>query len=166
MTALIVTAELAPADFAWLEAQRRRYYPPDRNRVPAHLTMLRSLPASAAAEVSRQLSLMAAGSPPRATIAGMLNFGGGVAYRIVSPDLDRLRGELSEHFHGLLSRQDSAGWQPHITIQNKVERRVADTLVRQLEAAFLPRPLGIRGLGLHRYLNGPWERVAVYPFRG
>ncbi|HEU5286581.1 MAG TPA: 2'-5' RNA ligase family protein, partial [Sphingomicrobium sp.] len=37
--ALIVTAELGAEDFAWLDALRRRHYPPERNRVPAHLTL-------------------------------------------------------------------------------------------------------------------------------
>ena len=31
---------------------------------------------------------------------------------------------------------------------------------------FQPRPLAISGLGLHRYLGGPWEKLAIYPFRG
>jgi len=32
---LIVTADFAPDDFAWLEGLRRRHYPAERNRVPA-----------------------------------------------------------------------------------------------------------------------------------
>jgi hypothetical protein len=26
--------------------------------------------------------------------------------------------------------------------------------------------LSISGLGLHRYLGGPWDPLAIYPFRG
>jgi hypothetical protein len=66
----------------------------------------------------------------------------------------------------LLSAQDSAGWRPHITIQNKVSAKQARALLRQLERDFQPRPRAISGLGLHRYLNGPWERVETYSFRG
>ena len=166
MTALIVTAELGRADFAWLEAERRRHYPAERNQVPAHLTIFRSLPPSAEADARRQLALHAAEPPPRARLAGVINFIGGVAYRVVSEDLDRIRDSLVDHFHGLLSMQDMSGWLPHVTIQNKVERQDANALVRKLEAGFTPRPLAIRGLGLHRYLGGQWEQVAVYPFRG
>jgi hypothetical protein len=38
-------------------------------------------------------------------------------------------------------------------------------LIEELEPGFEPRRLAIRGLGLHRYLGGPWERLADYPFR-
>lgn len=49
--ALIVTAEIGAADFAWLEGLRRKHYPPDRNHVPAHLTIFHALPPSAEVEV-------------------------------------------------------------------------------------------------------------------
>ena len=92
--------------------------------------------------------------------------GGGVAYRIVSPDLDSIRNELADAFHGSLSAQDSGGWRPHVTIQNKVAPKVARNLLEDLERNFAPRPLSITGLGLHRYMDGPWERIAAYSFRG
>ena len=72
----------------------------------------------------------------------------------------------SPALHGLLGAQDSGGWVPHVTIQNKVEPRVARALKRSLEAGFEPRPIGIIGLGLHRYLGGPWEPLQTYRFRG
>ena len=53
-----------------------------------------------------------------------------------------------------------------MTIQNKVAPRVAKALVEQLERGFSRRPLAISGLGLHRYLGGSWEKLAIYPFRG
>jgi hypothetical protein len=84
---------------------------------------------------------------------------------VVSPDLDRIRSELAEEFHGVLGAQD-IGWRPHVTIQNKVAPKVARALKASLELDFRPRPLAISGLGLHRYLNGPWERIGIYPFRG
>ena len=49
-----------------------------------------------------------------------MDLGGGVAFRVVSDELDRVRDQIADHFHGMLSAQDSAGWQPHVTIQNKV----------------------------------------------
>ena len=48
---LIVTADFATSDFAWLEGLRRAHYPAELNRVPAHLTMFQGLPPSAIAEV-------------------------------------------------------------------------------------------------------------------
>ena len=89
-----------------------------------------------------------------------MDLGGGVAFRIVSPGLDSIRDELAEAFHGSLSAQDAGGWRPHVTIQNKVAPKVARALKESLERGFEPRPLAIHGLGLHRYLGGPWEQLA------
>jgi hypothetical protein len=62
--------------------------------------------------------------------------------------------------------QDQAPWQPHVTIQNKVEPREARQLQQQLRAAFERRPLAIRALATWRYRDGPWEKVRDYSFRG
>ena len=94
-----------------------------------------------------------------------MDMGGGVAFRVASPDLDRIREELACDLHGLLGSQDSGGWRPHITIQNKVEPRVSRALIDSLRRDFSPRPLAISGLGLHSYLGGPWEKIAIYSFR-
>ena len=163
--ALIVTAELAPPDFAWLDALRRRHFPPERNQLPAHLTMFHALPPSSESEIRRELGRHAATPAPRATIAGLMNLGTGVALRIVSDDLEAIRADLAEHCHGLLSAQD-IGWRPHVTIQNKVQPSAARKLLSEMEKDFRPRALGISALALHRYLCGPWEPLARYPFRG
>jgi hypothetical protein len=166
LTALVVTADFAPDDFAWLEGLRRRHYPMERNQVPVHLTMFHALPPSALDEAKRQLSLAAALPAPRAELAGLMDLGGGVAFRVVSDELDAIRAEIAGHFHGMLGAQDAAGWRPHITIQNKVPPKVARALIAELEHSFRPRPLGIGALSLHRYLGGPWETMVRYPFRG
>jgi 2'-5' RNA ligase len=163
--ALIVTVEIAPQDFSWIERLRRTHYPPDRNQVPAHLTLFHALPPSGEIELRRRLAGTVRRKPPAATLAGLMDLGSGVAFRVVSPDLDRIRDELARDLHGLLGAQDSRGWRPHITIQNKVAPKVAKALKEALERNFAPRPLRIAALGLHRYLDGPWDRIAAYPFR-
>lgn len=164
--ALIVTAELGGEDLAWLDRLRRAHYPAERNRLPAHLTIFHALPPSAEEEVRTRLSRFASASAPVARIEGLMDLGGGVAFRVVSPELDRIRDELAHDLRGLLGAQDSGGWRAHVTIQNKVAPKVARALIAELEREFRPRPLSIGGLGLHRYLNGPWEKLAIYPFRG
>ncbi len=163
---LIVTAELAPADLAWLDRLRRAHYPAERNRLPAHLTLFHALPPSLEGEARRRLAQAARRPPPRATIAGLMDLGGGVAFRILSDDLDRIRDGLAEDFHGMLTAQDSGGWRPHVTVQNKVPNREARELLHALAAGFHSRPLGIRGLALHLYLGGPWETLQSWAFRG
>ena len=164
--ALIVTAELAPPDFAWLDKLRRAHFPPERNQLPAHLTMFHALPPSVEREVRATLARLGAQRPPRASIEGLMNLGGGVAFRVASQDLDNIRQELALDFHGLLSAQDCGGWRPHVTVQNKVPPKEARALLARMELDFRPRPLAISGLGLHRYLGGPWEKLAIVPFRG
>lgn len=163
---LIVTAEFASADFAWLDGLRRAHFPPERNQVRAHLTLFHALPPFAEAEVRSRLAQLARSAAPTASIEGMMDLGGGVAFRIVSPDLYRIRSELGTGLHGLLTAQDSQGWRPHVTVQNKVSPKIARALLEQLQTHFSPRPLGIAGLALHRYLGGPWKTLQRYRFRG
>jgi hypothetical protein len=163
--ALIVLAELGKSDFAWLDALRRRHYPLERNRVPAHLTLFRALPPSVEDEVRRSLAGAASARAPHAQISGVMDLDSGVALRVHSPELEAIRDELAEGFHGLLTSQDMGRWTPHVTIQNKVEARVARKLLGQLRAGFEPRPLAIAGLRLVRYVDGRWEDVGSWRFR-
>jgi hypothetical protein len=145
---------------------RRAHFPPERNQVPAHLTLFHHLTPDLAAELDRRLTFHAASPPPRATIAGLIDLGGGTAYRVESEELEGIRDDLAAAFRGLLIPQDQAGWRPHITIQNKVDRAEAKRLQQQLRATFQPRPLAIKGLASWRYMGGPWEPVKSYTFRG
>ena len=164
--ALIVTAELGGSDQAWLNRLRRQHFPPERNQLDAHLTMFHALPPSAETEVRHRLSEVSSSAAPPASIEGLMNLGGGVAFRIVSHGLDRIRDELAADLHGLVGAQDSGGWRPHVTVQNKVPVKQSRALLESLETDFKPRALCIAGLGLHRYLGGPWMRLANFPFRG
>ena len=53
---LIVTADFAPADLAFLDAERRAHFPPHRNILPAHLTLFHALPPSVESELRRRLA--------------------------------------------------------------------------------------------------------------
>ena len=164
--ALIVTGELAHSDFAWLNDLRRRHYPAERNQLPAHLTMFHAIPPSTETELRQILRVMGEHAPPRAWVAGIINLGGGAAVRIASDELEQIRDEIAYRLHGLLTAQDAAGWSAHVTIQNKVPPREAKGLVQALGNQFDQRPVRISGLGLHRYLGGPWETLRTFPFRG
>jgi hypothetical protein len=163
--ALIVTAELGAADFAWLDRLRRAHFPPDRNQLPAHLTLFHALPPSVEDEVRRQLARHAAAPRPPATLDAPYSLGRGTAFRVRSPGLEAVRADLAEHFAGMLTAQDGQGWRGHVTVQNKVEPAAARALLAELSQDFRPRPLQIVGLALDRYLGGPWERLGRWPFR-
>jgi hypothetical protein len=163
---IIVTALFGDGDNGWIQELRRAHYPPEKNRVPAHLTLFHQLPPGIEAEVSRRLSAYAATPPPRARIAGVTDLGSGTALRVESEELEDIRYDLAEALRGLLTVQDRAPWRPHITIQNKVEPREARRLQQQLRAGFEPRPLAIKGLASWRYLDGSWEPIRSHVFRG
>ena len=55
-------------------------------------------------------------------------------------------------------------WQPHTTIQNKVSRLAADTLLAALMEKFRPHTIEIIGLDLWRHLGGPWQRESSAMF--
>jgi hypothetical protein len=164
--ALIVTALFGDGDNGWLQQLRRTHYPVEHNRVPAHLTLFRQFPPSAEAELRQRLAAYGAGPRPRASIAGIMDLGEGTALRVDSVELEDIRYDLALAVEGLLSAQDRGPWTPHITLQNKVEPKAARSLQAQLRASFEPRPLVIAGLGLWRYLNGPWGNVRTVSFRG
>ena len=164
---LIVTALLADADQAWFDRLRAAHYPPERNHLAAHLTLFHAVPPMLEAELRRRLAALAAElAPPRADVVGVMNLGGGVAFRIASDDLDSIRAELADAFRGALTQQDSHGWRPHITVQNKVTAAEARALGEALERSFTARPLRLMGLAYDHYAGGPWRPGRRYPFRG
>ncbi|PZU11991.1 2'-5' RNA ligase family protein [Sphingomonas sp.] len=164
---IIVAALLAPADLAWLDGLRRAHFPPERNMLPAHLTLFHHLPPSISAEARQRIARLARASPPPvARASGLIPLGRGVAIRITSPDLERIRGDLAEDFAGLLTPQDQAGWRPHVTIQNKASPEAARTLLTELRAGFRERPVGIAGIATYFYRGGPWEPLSRHMFAG
>ena len=164
---LIVTALLGARDQAHFDRLRTAHFPPERNRLGAHLTMFHAIPHMLEDELRHRLAGLASElAPPHATVSGLMNLGGGVAYRIVSDDLDAIRADLGDAFRGHLTQQDSHGWRPHITVQNKVTAAEAHALHDQLALGFTPRPLAIAGLAYHHYEGGPWRLGRRYPFRG
>ena len=160
---IIVTALLDPADLAWADGLRRAHFPPERNQLPAHLTLFGHLPPSALDPLKRLLAAEArAASRPAARISRLISLGQGVALGIESPGLVAIRAYIAEAMRGQLMPQDQAAWRPHITIQNKVAPGAARALFQVLRAEFKPRPIQLIGLAAHWYRGGPWEPIASW----
>jgi hypothetical protein len=77
-----------------------------------------------------------------------------------------LREALASHLHGLLTAQDCGAPKLHITIQNKVSVEAAKVLQDELAPLICSQDFAFAGLSLHRYLQGPWEQVGTWRFRG
>lgn len=164
---IIMTAQMGKAEFAWAEGLRRRHFPPERNQISAHITLFHHLPPQALDEIRSAVVALAADFPkPAATLSGLIHLGRGVAYHLHAPKLLALRMELADRFAGLLTAQDQQKPRLHITVQNKVPSGEAKRLFEQLAAEFEPRPFAIHGIGLHYYLDGPWQDIGTWPFRG
>lgn len=163
---IILAAALGAEEFAWLDGLRRQHFPAERNQLSAHLTLFHALPPSIADELDRRLVALTRGAPPAARASGLVSLGRGVAVRIASPDLDRIRRELAEAFADCLTPQDANGFRAHVTIQNKVSAEQARALLAALEPGFRPQPIRITGLASYWYRDGPWELRALHRFRG
>lgn len=165
MTApIIVTALIGEPDFTALDALRRQHFPAERNHLRAHLTMFHHLPPSCEDELKQLLKDEARGNNPKARLFGLINLGGGVAFRVDSSDLEDIRAQIAERFAPMLMPQDRNPWRAHITVQNKVKAPEARALLDQLAADFKPKPLKLSGLAAWHYRGGPWELVAAYAF--
>ncbi|MBR0551945.1 2'-5' RNA ligase family protein [Sphingomonadaceae bacterium LXI357] len=144
---------------------RREHFPPERNFLSAHLTMFHHLPPRLLPELKQRLNDETRGVvAPHARLAGILNLGRGVAYRIESPALEDIRDRLADAFAPMLTAQDSAGWRPHVTIQNKVNAKMARALLARLEPDFRARSVAVAGLATWYYRDGPWEAISRHMF--
>ena len=162
---IIVTALFGKQDAAYFDGLRRAHFPPERNHLSAHLTMFHHLSPLLEAELKQRLANETRGIPaPAARIAGLMSLGRGVAFRIESPGLAEIRARLADAFASMLTPQDSAGWRPHVTVQNKVEPYQAKALQAELEGDFRPRTAPIAGLATWWYRGGPWEALSRHMF--
>lgn len=163
---LVLTLQLDGGSFAKLNTLRRRYYPPERNLVPAHLTLFHQLPGERAREVRALLALVAKSQRRIGIAPGELReMGRGVALFLRSPQLAALRDQLAREWGPWLTQQDQAGFQPHVTIQNGVAAPQARQTLRELQGELGRLTVEGTGLQLWRYLGGPWQDLAVFRFQ-
>jgi 2'-5' RNA ligase len=143
---------------------RAEHFPPERNHLAAHVTLFHALPGEQLDAVIAGLAAAAEREPFGVDVTGVRFLGRGVAYSLASPQLAELRDGLAAAWAPWLTRQDRQRHAPHVTVQNKVDPAVARALHERLFAGFAPYRVRARGLGLWRYLGGPWEPVAELPF--
>lgn len=163
---LIVTAQMGTADQAWAERLRRAHFPPERNQVPAHISLFHHLPPSMVEELRGLLAGYAAAPAPAAELTELFSLGRGVALKLRCAALLTIRNEIAERFEHHLTPQDRAPPRLHITVQNKVDPAQARATLETLRAQISPRPLSIAALMLWSYRGGPWDLVSRHPFRG
>ncbi|QDK32106.1 2'-5' RNA ligase family protein [Sphingomonas sp. IC081] len=163
---LLVTAEL-PADvLGWADGLRRAHYPPERNRLRAHVTLFHALPPSVEAELIAILGELARSAPPPARISGLMKLERGTALAVHSPAMEDLHARIADRMHGLLTVQDSRPLRLHVTVQNKVSSAQAQALQARLQAELAPVSFRFRGFGLYAWEEGLWREIRIVKFRG
>lgn len=162
---LILTLALDERSSAFFDEQRRRYFPPARNFIPAHLTLFHHLPGAHIGSIEDTIETTMGGmnSFPL-DVTGLRSLGRGVAYTLQSQDLAELRRGLASAWTHWLTPQDRQKHQPHVTVQNNVEPVIAKTLLTTLSETFEPFQVVGTGLDLWWYRGGPWEKVRCFSF--
>ena len=162
---LILTVLFAPDAAAELDALRQRYFPPERNWIPAHVTLFHHLPGARLRAVLDDLRAVCGTARPLVLTADRPRFlGHGVAIEIESEGLRTLRKELATRWAADLGAQDRQAFRPHVTIQNKVPSGEARRLYDALCAGWQPRTYSAEGLQLWHYQGGPWSSAAAVRF--
>ncbi|WP_103348222.1 2'-5' RNA ligase family protein [Amycolatopsis sp. CA-128772] len=163
MLPLVVTLAVDEhAQTAW-NALRRRWFPPERLLVDAHLTLFHALPGEHLAAVLAD-SAEVAGEPFELRVSRVRSLGRGVALDIESAALLRLHAALRARWSPWLTRQDAQPFKPHVTVQNKVSPEVAAVTLEAVRGEPGPGTATATGLDVWRYRGGPWEHLAAVPF--
>ena len=164
---LILTLALEDAAQARFDALRAEHFPPERNQVPAHVTLFHALPGAEHPAVTAELARISAATAPFALrVSGLRSLGRGVAYALEGVDLVRIRGALARAWASWLSAQDRQSYRPHLTIQNKAAPEAARALLAALQPGFTPFDVGATGLRLWHYRRGPWDEAGRFTFAG
>lgn len=162
---LILTLRLDDSSQEALEDLRRKHFPPERNVVPAHLSLFQRLPGDKSGEILADIDEVSGDQEPLVLEATGLRFlGHGVAFDFESSGLRSLRSELARRWEPLLENQDRQGLRAHVTVQNKVSSERAKKLYQRLAAGFESFEAIGEGLMLWRYLGGPWEKFGEADF--
>ena len=162
---LILTLKMDDASQERFDRLREAHFPPERNLIPAHLTLFHKLPGDRQGEVVDTIKdVCRAQAPTTMRATGVRFLGRGVAYELEAVELEAVRRRLAGEWEPWLTPQDRQRFEPHVTVQNKVSPETARSLHERLRAAFSPFEVSAEGLLQWRYMAGPWEPVGVYEF--
>ncbi|PSL45622.1 2'-5' RNA ligase superfamily protein [Chitinophaga niastensis] len=160
---LIVTLELHPMHQPFFNGLRKAHFPAHANYLDAHITLFHHLPSNEPC-IYETLTVLSKQTPFTLKVNGLHRFENGVAYTLASDILQTLHQSMQEKWKAWLVWRDQQPLWPHITIQNKVTAFKSQQLHEKLGAAFVPFEVAAVGITTWLYLNGPWERVAYFPF--
>ena len=163
----LITLGFDDATFGRLEGLRQRYFPADRNQVPAHLSLFHHLPGDEGEAIAAELDRLARSHPPvDLRFGGVKPTGRGVMLVVQAPGVVPVHAAIARAFGRHLTPQDKQPYRPHVMVMNKAEKADADRALHEIQAGFAPWTGTGDRLILWRYLGGPWDEVASFPFLG
>jgi 2'-5' RNA ligase len=163
---LLVTVEMDAESFSRLDGLRRRYFPPERNLIPAHVSLFHHLPPSEREAVEGALVRAASRAAPVLRFGRLRRLGRGMAVDVESPEVSAVQRELAGAFAPWLTPQDRQPFRPHVTLMNKALVEDAERAFAELGAGWAHWEGRGEALLLWRYLGGPWALAARFPFTG
>ncbi|MFP2908507.1 2'-5' RNA ligase family protein [Pyxidicoccus sp. 3LFB2] len=161
---LLVTVELDAESFSRLDGLRRRYFPPERNFIPAHVSLFHHLPPHERDAVERTLALAASRAAPVLRFGRLRRLGRGMAVEVEAPELAAVQRELAGAFAPWLTPQDRQPFRPHVTLMNKASPEDAERAFVELGAGWAHWDGCGEALLLWKYLGGPWALASRFPF--
>lgn len=144
---------------------RQKYFPAERNFLPAHITLFHHLPGDNLDEIEEVLKIVASRQYEFPLVFPDVKFlGRGTAVEIESTELVSLRVKLANRWSEYLTEQDKQKFVPHITVQNKVTPEEARPVFEQIKATWKPMRGKAVGLQLWHYRGGPWQIANEFAF--
>ena len=159
----ILTLRTDPEHHARVTALRTQYFPPHLNKLSAHVALFRALPGSRLSTIESDILAATTPQQPFPIVTGspfLMAHGVGI-HAHVPPAKDIYR-KLKEKWEGWLSRQDKS-FEPHYTVQNKVEKNVAMETLKEVERLGEIKGV-VDGLTLWRYDRGYWKLERDFMF--
>lgn len=149
----VVTLRMDAVSFNRLDILRRRHFPPDINCLPAHLTLFHAVTVE---QVAKLPVAAPSGDSIRLQFVRPILIGRGVAIAVDRGATSDLHSRMIEALGCGLTRQDRQPFRPHVTIQSKVTREVAQATFSEVASDFSPWLGHGIGLDVWRYLGGAW----------
>lgn len=148
-----------------VQTLRQQYYPTYTSKMPAHLTLIHTLPIDIDI-FDKTLQAIAAAQPIFAVnIDKILPFKNGNALGITSKELMQLHQDIVTGLLPLLYTKDRQFFEPHITIQYKVTSWKAQQIGVLLQQTWQPYLATAMGMQLLTYELGVVKTVKTYFFK-
>jgi hypothetical protein len=161
----VLTLKLDSASFDLLNSLRQQHFPPERNFLPAHVTLFHALDSQHDRSIRQTLQEVCSQTSILPLHFPSLRFmGKGVAVEVSCPELVQLRQQLAQIWENWLTAQDRQGYRSHVTIQNKVAPEQARQLYDRLSREWQAQDGQGEGLLLWYYRGGPWELTEEFSF--